>query len=109
MPYSRAVAAGLLAILTLEARSADQTFAGTISDSMCAMDHTSMRMGPTDAECTQACIEEHDATYVLVDGKNVYQLSDQRAPKAFAGKKVKVVGTLDAATKTITVTSIAGA
>ena len=100
---------GVLALAALSSAQSSQTFAGTISDSMCAMDHTSMRMGPTDAECTQACIEEHDATYVLVDGKNVYQLSDQRAPKAFAGKKVKVVGTLDAATKTITVTSIAGA
>ena len=57
----------------------------------------------------EACIEEHDATYVLVDGKKVYQLSDQRAPKAFAGKKVTVVGTLDAATSTITVSSITGA
>ena len=64
---------------------------------------------PTDAECAQACVEEHDASYVLVDEKAVYKLSDQRAPKAFAGKKVKVVGTLDAASSTITVTSITGA
>lgn len=99
----------LLAAATSGAGRAEQTFTGVISDSMCAMSHTAMRMGPTDAECTTACIEEHDAAYVLVDGKNVYQLSDQRAPKAFAGRKVKVVGTLDAATATITVTSIAGA
>jgi hypothetical protein len=105
----RLLSAALLAAAALGAGRADQTFTGVISDSMCAIDHTSMRMGPTDGECTQACIEEHDATYVLVDGKNVYQLSDQRAPKPFAGKRVKVVGTLDAATGTITVSSITGA
>ena len=103
--------AGTLVVVVplVGATQRDQTFVGMISDSMCAMDHTSMRMGPTDAECTEACIEEHDATYVLVDGTKVYQLSDQRAPKAFAGKKVTVVGTLDAATSTITVSSITGA
>jgi hypothetical protein len=99
----------LLAAATLGSAGADRTFTGTVSDSMCALNHAAMRMGPTDAECTLACIEEHDATFVLVDGRNVYQLSDQRAPKAFAGKKVKVTGTLDAATATITVAAITGA
>ena len=46
-----------------------ETFAGTISDEMCALNHAAMRMGPTDAECTHACVEEHDAAYVLADGK----------------------------------------
>ncbi len=95
--------------MTLGAAPAGDTFIGTISDSMCAESHASMRMGPTDAACTDACIEEHGATYVLVVADHVYQLSDQRAPKAFAGKKVKVVGTLDPKTSTITVTSITAA
>jgi hypothetical protein len=99
----------VLSVTLAQANVQERTFAGTISDSVCAMSHTAMRMGPTDAACTQACIEEHDATYVLVDGKNVYQLSDQSAPRAFAGKKVTVVGTLDAATNTIAVSSITGA
>jgi hypothetical protein len=98
--------ASLLAVATLGAARSDQTFVGTISDSMCAQSHASMKMGDTDAECTHACIEEHGGTYVLVDAEHVYQLSDQKATKAFAGKKVKVVGTLDAKTSTITVTSI---
>jgi CBS domain-containing protein len=99
---------GMLAMLTLAGRQPAQTFTGTISDSVCALSHAPMRMGPTDAECTHACIEEHGASYVLVTGTDVYQLSDQRAPKAFAGKPVKVVGTLDAASRTITVVSISG-
>ena len=63
-------------------------------------------MGPTDAECTVACVSEHDAMYVLYDGKEVYTLSDQRTPKKFAAQKVTVVGTLDARTRTIQVGSI---
>jgi len=101
--------AGFLAAATLGAAPSNDTFVGIISDDMCAESHASMRMGPTDAECTDACIEEHGASYVLVNDEQVYRLSDQRAPRAFAGKKVKVAGTLDAATRTITVTSITGA
>ncbi len=65
-----------------------------------------MRMGPTDAECTIACINEHGAVYVLYDGKDVYTLSDQQTPEKFAGKKVTVTGTLDAKAKVIHVDSI---
>jgi hypothetical protein len=48
----------------------------------------------------------HDADYVLFDGKEVYVLSDQRTPEQFAGKKVTVMGTLDAKTRKIQVDSI---
>jgi hypothetical protein len=68
-----------------------------------------MRMGPTDAECTTACISEHDATYVLYDGKNVYELSDQKTPAKFAAQKVTITGTLDAKRKMIQVASIRAA
>jgi hypothetical protein len=85
-----------------------QTFTGVITDSMCATaNHASMRMGPTDAECATACVMAHGAMYVLYDGKSAYTLSDQRTPEKWAAKKVRVVGTLDAKTKTITVDSIA--
>jgi hypothetical protein len=63
-------------------------------------------MGPTDADCTTACVNAHDAKYVLADGKDVFSLSDQRTPEKFAGQKVRVVGTLDARTKMIQVSSI---
>jgi hypothetical protein len=101
----------LLAVAALSAAPGKQTFTGTITDNMCAnkAGHSQMRMGPTDAECTIACISAHGATYVLYDGKAVYTLSDQRTPEKFAGQKVKVVGTLDAKTKTIQVDSIRAA
>jgi len=97
----------LLAVIALSAAPPTQTFTGTITDDMCGTGgHARMRMGPTDAECTTACISAHGATYVLDDGKNVYALSDQRTPEQFAARKVSVVGTLDAKTRTIQVDSI---
>jgi hypothetical protein len=100
----------LLAGAALSA-AASQTFTGTITDQLCATSagHSKMRMGPTDAECTKACVTAHGASYVLYDGKSVYVLSDQRTPEKFAGQRVVVTGTLDAKTKTIRVDSIAAA
>jgi len=103
---------GLLAIASLIAAPAgkQQTFTGSITDSMCAnADHSQMRMGPTDGECTLACVDVHGATYVLYDGKAAWTLSDQKTPEKFAGQKVIVTGTLDAKTSTIQVVSIAAA
>ena len=99
----------LVAVAALSAAPGKQTFTGIITDSMCAADHSHMRMGPTDAECTIACISAHGATYVLYDGKDVYTLSDQRTPETFAAQKVRVIGTLDAKTKTIEVDSVSAA
>jgi hypothetical protein len=100
----------LLTIAALAAAPQKQTFTGVVTDSMCPMgDHSAMRMGPTDAECTKECNEVHGADYVLYDGKETYTLSDQRAPEKFAGKKVVVTGTVDMKTKTIHVESIAAA
>ena len=70
----------LLAVAALSAAQAKQTFIGTITDNECAgAGHSHMRMGPTDAECTLACIDAHGATYVLYDGKEVYTLKIGRA------------------------------
>ena len=101
--------AGWLAGAALAA-PATQTFTGVITDSECgSAGHAIMRMGPTDAECTYACIQAHGASYVLLVGKTVYNLTNQTLPEKFAGARVKVTGTLDAKTKTIKVISITGA
>jgi hypothetical protein len=100
----------LFAIAALAAAQNKQTFTGVITDSMCPRaDHSRMQMGPTDAQCTMACISEHDATYILYDGKEAFNLSDQKKPEKFAGQKVIVIGMLDAKTKTIQVGSISAA
>ena len=100
----------LLAVAAVSAAPGKQKFTGTITDNMCAKaDHSQMRMGPTDAECTIACVGVHDAIYGLYDGKELYTLSDQRTPEKLAGKKVTVTGTLDARTRTIQVDSMTAA
>jgi hypothetical protein len=104
------LAVGLLATVSLSAGQGTRTFTGVITDDMCAMaGHARMRMGPTDAECTKACVMAHDAAFVLYDGDDAYTLSDQKTPERFAGQKVTVTGTLEARTKTIRVDSIAAA
>src|SRR6267143_4839527 len=96
-----------LLILAALAAARPREFTGTITDDMCAAgDHSRMRMGSNDAECTIACVAAHGALYVLYNGKDVYTLSDQQTPEKFAGKKVTVTGTLDPKTKTIQVDSI---
>jgi hypothetical protein len=96
----------LLLIAVLAAAPGKRKFTGIVTDSMCpTADHSRMRMGDTDAECTIACINSHGAQYVLYDGKEVYTLSDQQTPEKFAAKKVSVTGTLDSKTKTIQVAS----
>jgi hypothetical protein len=100
----------VLLVAVLSAAPGSQTFTGIITDDMCAREgHAHMRMGPTDAECTNACVAVHGAAYVLYDGKNVYVLSDQQTPEKFAAQKVRVTGTLDARTRTIHVESITAA
>ena len=96
-----------LVVAALAATPARQTFHGIVTDDNCPKaDHSQMRMGPTDAECAMACMDAHGALYGLYDGNNFYTLSDQRAPQKFVSKKVSVIGTLDAKTKTIQVDSI---
>ena len=84
-----------------------QTFNGVITDAMCGKDHSMMGVKP-DSKCVTECVKA-GSKYALYDGSNVYILSDQKKPEPFAGQKVKITGTLDAATKTINVDSIAAA
>ncbi len=83
------------------------TFTGVITDSMCGGDHSMMKLTP-DAKCTIECVR-HGAKYALYDGKATYVLSDQKAPEQFAGKKVKITGTLNEQTKILKVDAISAA
>jgi len=103
----KAAILALLATVATSAAPSTQTFIGTISDDLCAKaNHSQMRMGSNDAECTTACISAHGAAYVLYDGKNAYTLSGGSSPERFAGQTVRVTGALDAKTHTIRVDSI---
>jgi hypothetical protein len=97
-------------LVALASAQKPQTFTGTISDSMCARgDHSKMRMGSNDAECTNACVQSHSADYVLFDGKTSFTLKGKQPLQKFAGQKVQVVGMLDAKTSTIQVDSVSAA
>ena len=101
------IVAALLLLAGLATSQNKKSWTGKITDSMCATaDHKPMGMGPTDKDCTIACVMEHGALYVLYDGKKTWELTDQKTPEKFAGQKVTVTGTLDAKTNTIHVDSI---
>jgi hypothetical protein len=75
-----------------------------ITCSMCTACHTSMRMG-SDERCVRNCVRA-GAKYVMWDGRNTYVLSDQKAAEPWAGKRVRVLATLDAKTMEVRVVSI---
>ena len=99
----------LLAAAALMVAADSKTFTGTITDNMCdKADHKDMKMG-SDAKCVVECVKGMNGKYVLYDGKDAWELSDQKTPEKFAAKKVTVTGTLDEKTKTIKVSSIEAA
>lgn len=95
----------ILAFLSLFALAAQQTFTGTITDTMCGKKH--MSPGKSDADCTRDCMKSKgDWTYGLVVGNSVYRLTgDNKQFATFAGQSVAVAGEATGTTiavKTIT-------
>lgn len=82
-----------------------KTYTGVITDTMCGKDHAMMNIKP-DSKCVAECVKS-GSKYALLEGSNVYELSDQKTPEKFAGQKVKVTGTLEG--QTIQVKSISAA
>jgi len=110
---------GALALLSLYSFAKDKpkdatvNLRGAIMDSQCAYNvhsdahsHDWMTkrgvQGATDEEsCTHHCVKDMGGSYVLVVKKDVYKLDDQVKAEQFAGKKVKISGTLDEASHTL--------
>jgi len=108
------------AVKAAQDQSSSKTFSGYVMDSACAQmgSHSEMeqkhgmkgndKLSGADArKCTELCISS-SSQYVLYDSANkmTYQLSDQEKAKQFAGERVRVKGTYDESSKTITVESI---
>ena len=96
--------AATLALGTMGLFGADQSWTGTISDSMCGASH-----GTTPAKaCTTACVKK-GAKYVVVVGDKVYGIANQDAPglAKYAGDSVKVTGSMSG--DSITVSKISKA
>jgi hypothetical protein len=102
--------------LAFAAPQKNQTFNGEIMDSACAKmgSHDAMMKShpnmKTAKDCTLGCVKA-GSQYVLYNSatKTVYQLDDQDQPERFAGQKVTVTGSVDAASKTIHVANIKAA
>ena len=95
----------------------DKTFKGEIADTQCALNvhslsqsHKEMiEMKPevkTNADCARYCVKERGGRFVLQTPDKVYKLDAQVLAEQWAGLKVRVIGTLDPKTETITVRSI---
>ncbi len=98
-----------ISIITLGAvalfAQATQTFAGTVTDTMCGAHH--MMQGATPAQCTRECVKQ-GSDFALVSGSKIYTLKgDKTQFDKFAGEKVVVKGTVSGTA--ISVNSIAAA
>ena len=106
IPMVLAIAVLSVSWWTVAARSNQspaQTFTGELTDSICAKSgshHEMMAkmqsMGRDKETCTKQCARI-GAKFVLFDeaSKRVYSLDDQAKPQQFAGRRVRVKGTLD--------------
>jgi type 1 fimbria pilin len=84
----------LLSLAVFAADTKDQTFTGTVSDTMCGAKHT-MMPGATDSQCVRACVKA-GSDYALVVGSKVYTLKGNNADlEKFAGEKATVTGKLN--------------
>jgi hypothetical protein len=54
-----------------------------------------------EGSCTRHCVKDMGGSFVLVVKKDVYKIDDQAKAEQFAGKKVKLSGTLDSETHTV--------
>jgi hypothetical protein len=107
----------LMAIYPLARGGDEKTFKGEIADTQCALNvhslsqsHKEMiEMKPevkTNADCARYCVKERGGRFVLQTPDKVYKLDAQVLAEQWAGLKVKVIGTLDLKTETITVKTI---
>jgi hypothetical protein len=105
---TRFVAVALVLAATSFALAADgSSWTGWVTDTACGAKGASA----SHAECATKCVKDKGAKWALYNeaDKSVWVLSDQAAAGKMVGKEVTVKGTADAATKTITVSSIEAA
>jgi hypothetical protein len=107
----------VLSVALRPARAEEHVFHGEISDSQCALNvHSLTRshqemlksksMGGNATDCTLYCVKYHGGDFVLAHQDVVYRLDNQSLAQAFAGQKVKVMGSLQPDKKTIHVVKI---
>ena len=95
----------LSAVLLSASLSAQQSWSGQISDSMCKAKHEEAAEGQgkmADRDCTLSCVRGGSKFVLLVDGK-VLQIANQdnKDLQTFAGQQVTVTGDLKGETLTV--------
>jgi type 1 fimbria pilin len=93
-----------------QAEMVEATLSGTLTDSMCKMDHASMLKsghGKNAADCAQKCLQD-GAKLLFVESKTKTEFSLQNAgtAKKLAGKQVSISGHVDREKKLIHVHSV---
>ena len=88
----------------------NRIFRGEIMDSFCAEmgAHETISASVKDSRaCTLDCVKGGAKFVLYSHGRNKsYELDDQRAPRIFAGEKVRIIGTYNTTTNTIHVVNI---
>jgi len=97
----------LLLCFASVAVAADQTWTGTISDSMCGGSHAKMMSAHPEAkmtahDCTNACVKA-GAKYVFISNGKTYNIANQDFAdlQVNAGDVVKLTGSLNGDTITV--------
>ena len=88
-------------------KSAESTWTGKLSDSMCGADHKAN--GGTmekDHKCTLDCVKGHGSEYIFVNAadKKIYKIGNQKMAEleTHAGHPVEITGTMKGDTITVT-------
>jgi hypothetical protein len=97
--------------------ASEKAFRGEIADSQCALNVHSLSQShkemigmrndlKSNADCARFCVKERGGKFVLQSKDKVYRLDKPEEAEPFAGQQVKIVGTFDPKTNTITIRSI---
>ena len=86
-----------LILTALATAAADQTWTGTISDSICGANHKpKTQQGKTlsDRDCALACTKDQNAKFVFITAGKAYKISNKGSFEEFAGYTVTITGEL---------------
>jgi hypothetical protein len=108
------------ALLAYAGDATPRTFRGQIADTQCALNvhsltrsHAEMlkskATGGTEGSCATYCVRYLGGDFVLSSKGEVYRLDHQEKASQFAGKKVKITGTLEPKSKIIHLIEIGSA
>jgi hypothetical protein len=102
----------LTALLVHASDATPRIFRGQIADTQCALNihsltrsHAEMlktkATGGTEGSCAAYCVRYLGGDFVLSSKNEVYRLDNQEKVSQFAGRKVKITGTLEPKSKVI--------